>query len=300
MESKNVGIFNISKIIKCSLIAKKIQIFGFAFIKGYNKVRMDNIIEPNDTFDFSSISLAHPTGIQGGAYFTKIQHSDKPLYIQTPKGLTKQGFIPNGKKMYTDLMFDNNNDPFIRWLENLETKCQELIFAKGDVWFENPLDKNDIETAFASPMCIYKSGKFYLVRVNIKVNSTTNVPNIKIYGENENPMTIDDIKDDTKIISIVEIQGIKFTSRNFQIELELKQMMILNTEVLFEQCLIKPMNNKMRVLPNVAVAVVENNPISNTVFSSNIKEETKKEILATAMDRTVPPLPKPDWKSLEI
>ena len=34
---------------------------------------------------------------------------------------------------------------------------------------------------------------------------------------------------DTYIISIIEIQGIKFSSRNFQIEIELKQVMVLNT-----------------------------------------------------------------------
>ena len=36
---------------------------------------MDNIIEPNETFDFSKLSLAHPSGIQGGAYFTKIEYN---------------------------------------------------------------------------------------------------------------------------------------------------------------------------------------------------------------------------------
>ena len=200
---------------------------------------MENIIQPNDSFDFSAISLAHPTGIQGGAYFTKIYNSGKPLYIQTPKSLTKQGFIKNGKKIYTDLMFDNNDEHFIHWLENLENKCQDLIFEKKDSWFENQLDKNDIETAFTSPMRIYKSGKFYLVRVNVKVSSSTNVPNVKIYNENETPLTIDDVNNETNIISILEIQGIKFTSRNFQIEIELKQSMVLNSDALFESCLIK-------------------------------------------------------------
>jgi hypothetical protein len=200
---------------------------------------MENIIQPNDSFEFSSLSLAHPTGIQGGAYFTKIYNSGKPLYIQTPKSLTKQGFIKNGKKIYADLMFDNNDEQFINWLENLETKCQELIFEKKDSWFENQLDKSDIETAFTSPMRIYKSGKFYLVRVNVKVTSSTNVPNVKIYNENETPLTIDDVTNDTSVISILEVQGIKFTSRNFQIEIELKQSMILNSDALFESCLIK-------------------------------------------------------------
>jgi hypothetical protein len=166
-------------------------------------------------------------------------NNNKQLYIQTPKCLTKQGLVKNGKKIFTDLMFDNNEESFIHWLENLENKCQDLIFDKGETWFENKLEKNDIESAFVSPIRVYKSGKYYLLRVNIKVNNTTNIPAIKIYNENELPQTIDDINSETNIISIIEIQGIKFTSRNFQIEIELKQTMVLNTDVVFENCLIK-------------------------------------------------------------
>jgi hypothetical protein len=200
---------------------------------------MENIFQPNDKFDFLHISLAHPTGIQGGAYFTKIQMHNKPLYIETPKSLTRQGFVKNGKKIYCDLMFDNNDAQFIHWLENLENKCQELIHNKGDSWFENKLEMNDIETAFASPIRIYKSGKYYLVRVNVKVNYNTNIPSIKIYNENELPTTIDDVTSENYMISILEVQGIKFTSRNFQIEMELKQAMVLSSEKIFESCLIK-------------------------------------------------------------
>jgi hypothetical protein len=200
---------------------------------------MDNIIEPSDEFDFSNLSLANPTGIQGGAYFTKIENNNKALYIQTPKSLTKQGFVKNGKKIVVDLMFNNNDEKFINWVENLETKCQELICEKGDSWFQNKLEINDIETAFASPLRVYKSGRYYLMRVNVKMNYATNAPSVKIYDESELPLSISDINENTNIISILEIQGIKFTSRNFQIEIELKQSMVLNTEILFDNCLIK-------------------------------------------------------------
>ena len=43
---------------------------------------MENIIEPNQEFDFSKITLAHPVGIQGGAYFTKIEHNKKPCIFK--------------------------------------------------------------------------------------------------------------------------------------------------------------------------------------------------------------------------
>ncbi len=199
---------------------------------------MDNIIDPNQNFDFSKLTLAQPVGIQGGAYFTKILNNNKPLYIQTTKSLTRQGFVKSGKKYYCDLMFDNNSEVLINWFEKLEDKCQNLIYAKADSWFQNALEMNDVESAFNSIIRIYKSGKYYLVRTNIK-NSPNGEPSIKIYNESELPLEINDIKPETNIISILEIQGIKFTSRNFQIEIELKQVMVLNNDPIFESCLIK-------------------------------------------------------------
>ena len=199
---------------------------------------MDNIIEPTKTFDFSKLSLAHPSGIQGGAYFTKIEYNKKPLYIQTGKSLTRQGFVKTGKKYYCDLMFDNNSEILINWFENLEEKCHKLIFEKKDDWFQGSLEENDIETAFNSIIRIYKSGKYYLARTHVK-NSKDDLPTVKIYDENEKVMSINEITPETEIISILEIQGIKFTSRNFQIEIELKQIMVLNNEPTFESCLIK-------------------------------------------------------------
>ena len=139
-------------------------------------------------------------------------------------------------------MFDNNSEMLIRWFENLEEICQKLIFDKSEAWFQNSLDKNDVETAFNSVLRIYKSGKYYLLRTNVK-NSLNNEPSIKIYNENEHPLTITEINSDTNLISILEIQGIKFTSRNFQIEIELKQAMVLDDQPIFDNCLIKSSKN---------------------------------------------------------
>jgi hypothetical protein len=229
---------------------------------------MDNIIEPNETFDFTKLSLAHPSGIQGGAYFTKIEYNKKPLYIQTCKSQTRQGFVKTGKKYYCDLMFDKNSESLINWFENLEERCQKLIFERRDTWFQNSLEENDIESAFNSTIRVYKSGKYYLVRTNIK-NNHNNTPSIKIYNEKETPMTMEEITNETNIISILEIQGIKFTSRNFQIEIELKQIMVLDNEPLFDNCLIKT-TKKSPVKP------LEEDPKVDELKIDNIKLDDKK------------------------
>lgn len=194
---------------------------------------MDNIIEPTLEYDFSKLYLGPPTSLAQGSYFTRIMYgTNKPLYIQTPKSLTKQGFIKSGKKSYTDLMFDNTDTVFIQWLENLEATCQDLIYNKGQSWFETKLEKDDIESAFTSSMKIYKSGKYYLLRINVK-------PNVKIYNEQNDIVTCEEVLPEHNVISIIEIQGIKFTSKNFQIELELKQSMIVSPDPFLDVCFIK-------------------------------------------------------------
>jgi hypothetical protein len=245
---------------------------------------MDNIIEPNKTFDFSNLTLSHPVGIQGGAYFTKIEYNKKPLYIQTTKSLTRQGLVKTGKKYYCDLMFDKNSEDLIHWFENLEEKCQKLIYEKKDDWFQGNLEESDIETAFNSLLRVYKSGKYYLLRTNIK-NSKDDVPSIKIYNENEIPLGISDITNETLVISILEIQGIKFTSRNFQIEIELKQVMVLDNEPIFENCLIKS-NKKPLEQTSLEEMKEISNPDSNlkgiivteSIITNDLVEQTSSEV----------------------
>ena len=208
---------------------------------------MNDIIEPTMDYDFSNIYLGPPSTIAGGAYFTRIMYNNnKQLYIQTPKSLTKQGFVKSGKKIYVDLMFDNNDTVFINWIENLEAKCQELIFSKGDNWFQTKLDKDDIETAFTSPFKIYKSGKFYLLRVNVK-------PNVKIFNDDTQIISLEDLTADKTLISIIEIQGIKFSSRNFQIEIELKQSMVVSPDPFLDACFIKKPNKKQASIKDVDI-----------------------------------------------
>ena len=189
------------------------------------------------------------------------------MYIQTTKGLTKQGFIKSGKKYYCDLMFDNNSEKLINWFEKFEEQCQKLILEKGESWFQNNLELNDIENAFNPIIKIYKSGKFYLIRTNVK-NSALNEPTIKIYNESEIPLFMSDITNETNIISILEIQGIKFTSRSFQFEIEIKQIMVINDEIIFDNCLIK---NKKNI--NLNISNNSKIPLENTKTEDNLEKD---------------------------
>jgi hypothetical protein len=195
------------------------------------------IHDTNDSFDFNKLILTKPSLISGGNYFIRCLVNNNPVYIQPPKCKTKQGFNKAGKKFYCDLMFTNENENFIRWMENLENHCQQYIYKNREKWFDGNMELHDIENYFTSPLKLYKSGKYYIARIG--VNTILNKPALKIYDENENEVDMESINDNTNVVTIIEIQGIKCSSRSFQIELDLKQMMVLQPTNLFEKCIIK-------------------------------------------------------------
>ena len=207
---------------------------------------MDNICikYPTRKFDFSETTLTYPKSIGGGSYFTKILHQNSSLYLQIPKCTTKQGLIKSGKKMYCELILDNINEELVGWFEMLEDKCKELLLKHSPEWFGNSISQDDIDYAFRNTLKSYKSGKYSLVKTNIKMNASTETPILSCYDENQNPQSVGMITPETNIVAILEISGIQFTSRQFSIEIEMKQIMIVNDlyeeDVCFNKCVIKP------------------------------------------------------------
>ena len=198
---------------------------------------MTEIYEPTASFDFNKLVLNKPTQVSGN-YFIKYSINEQSLYIQPPKSVVKQMVLnKSAKKSHCDLIFSQENEEFINWIENLESHSQKKIFENRKSWFETELEMDDIENSFTSPMKSYKSGTYYVVRTNMtpRLGKIT----VKVYDESEVDIPVEDISGNMTVISILEIQGIKCSAKNFQIEIELKQMMVLNPVDLFEKCIVK-------------------------------------------------------------
>lgn len=222
-----------------------------------------DVFHPNDTFQFDQLQLTHPNSIAGGSYMTRYSYynSKQPLYIQSTKTRSKQGIVVSGKKAYIDLLITASelDSEFTEWIANLEKRSVDLLYEKRHLWFTQELDRTDIENSFTSPIRAYKTGNF-LVRVNLEPsrNFTHIQPfSCKVFDEHKKPVSVEHIKDDHTIISIIEFQGIKFTSRNFQMELILRQVLVIPDVPLFETCVI----SEPKPLPPSSVTVT---PVSGS------------------------------------
>ena len=200
---------------------------------------MENILEIrnlDDEYDYSLIKLSSPSIQAGNNYYTNITigDHDKNLYIQFPKCNTKSGYVKNNSKCYADLVFSASDTRIIKWLENFESYLQAEIYKKRDIWFDTEITLDDIQELMTPIMRSFKSGKNILIRCNIKNHKCS------VYDENEVLLDLDKFTVEQEIIPLVSINGVKFSSRNFVIEFNLTQIMILTSkDDLEKNCLIK-------------------------------------------------------------
>ena len=122
---------------------------------------MENIIQVSnmENFDFSSISLKNPKPVQGGSFLSHVKHNNNALVIQTPKIKTKKGITQTNKHVYTDLVFENDNNEFVEWVENLEERVRDIILEKSETWFHEPVTLDEIEYNWNSSLRTYKQTK---------------------------------------------------------------------------------------------------------------------------------------------
>lgn len=256
------------------------------------------VYHPNDTFHFDQIHLSSPNSITGGSYLTKYTYYKKPLYIQTPKTISKQGIVVSGKKAYIDLLITGTNEhdtEFIQWITDLEKHSVDLLYEKRNLWFTQELDKVDIENSFTSPIRAFKTGS-YLLRVNLELNrlQTHIQPFLcKVFDENRTIVPVDYVKADHNIISIIEFHGIKFTARSFQMELILRQVLVIPELPLFETCVITTNTNTNTTNDS---SFNEEEPLGKRLETQPLDENSTKEFVEKideSFKSYVPPTPPP-------
>lgn len=214
---------------------------------------MNNIFDTDSTFKFENISMTTPTSVGSGTFFSKIFVNRSPLYIQSPKCKTRQGIVQSGKKIHADLVFTNDDEEFIQWMESLEQTVKKHIYNNRSKWFDTDMDEDDVDSYMTPAIKFVKSGKQCLLRVNVSQRIGT-AP-LKIYDEDEQSVEMNSINETTSMITILEIQGVRCSSKSFQIDIELKQVMVLKPVNLFEKCIIKTQSKPIQQQDNIRLEV---------------------------------------------
>ena len=219
---------------------------------------MENLLNPTKDYPFDDITIKTPRALQGGTFCANLEINEGPILIQTPKCKTKSGIHKTAKQLYCDLLFFEEDEEFIDWLEKFQIKIQDLIYDNNSKWFHEELSKDDIEYHWNNSLRTYK--KKQLLRTFIHKEKRFNKIKLQIYDTDENELTADDLTPEKKIISIIEFVGLKFSSQSFHLDICLRQIMIINEKPIFNKCLIKinnPQTKNSKSIDNIQ-SVVEN------------------------------------------
>jgi len=200
---------------------------------------MSGPYEPNDDFPFKKLTLANPHGLQGGAYFSKMRLDGEMLLIQTPKCSTKNGMHTTEKKVYCDLLLTDAHEGFRKWLTDLEERVQGLIYEKREAWFHSEMDHDSIQYHWQPVLRRYKGDKHLLRCFIPRPKSARMRKQVLIFDEDECPLSLDAIDEKARLVSILEVTGLKFTTQSFQLEFCLRQAMVLRNQDILGKCLIQ-------------------------------------------------------------
>jgi len=225
-----------------------------------------------NNFNFNNINLGQPSVHNSSSgFFSRIYNNGESLYIQTNETFTKQGIIET-KKPYIDLMFPSDDNLLIDFLEKLETDIMAKIYSKKDIWFHNPIELEDIENSFISSVRLYKSGKFYLIRTNF--NNINN--NYNLFNEQNEKINPSLINEKSKIISILEIQGVKFTQKSFKLEIINKQILLIDEANIFNNCMISNLGKNDKI--NTSNEINSSNNLNNTTIKQHINDSNNEDL----------------------
>lgn len=232
---------------------------------------MDIYLPDAQTFDFAALTLADPVPVPGqnGFYTTKLSLKGKPVYMQLPQGVTKDAFVATKLGKYCDLMYERQQrGDLVAFFEQVEFTCQDLIDAQKNKWFQNDLTHDDIENMMSSVTRLYQSGKYVLIRAHIMASGANNSMKFVAYNEKEIGVDLDAVLPNRPVIPLLLLDGVKFSSKSFDIDLKLVQLMVLD-DTSVSACLIKRIVAPMAPMarPGAESTPVENEPLARAAVA---------------------------------
>ena len=237
---------------------------------------MDLLLDINNINQelFDNIVLQTPAPLQGGTYLAKLTINDNPILFQTPKSKTKKGIVINNKRNYCDLLFEDSPNQLLTWINSLENTIMTKIYEKAEIWFNDKPSLDDIQYNWNTSLKIFK--KHTILRTFLGKSKNINDV-LSVYDSDQNRSSVHEITNDTTIISIIEVTGLKFSSSSFHLEYCLRQIMIIKDLPIFDKCIIKLSSNQNNKTEKYnSIDSVEEKEVTN-IAENNVQSLTNDE-----------------------
>jgi hypothetical protein len=210
--------------------------------------------------DSAALATPKPYPNQTGLYLTSLHiDGDKTLCLQLPACKLKTAVSASSKNKQVELLYDRKgNETVNECLEQIMFVCQQHIYNQKEKWFQSEFTMDDLDNMMQPIVKLGKGGSKCSVKATIVTKA--GVDKTMGYTPQNGTVDIETLDVSHEFIPLLAIDGIKFTSKTFEVELRLMQFMMLTSFSQTNMCKIKtPGSNKHAVA--VAAAAVETTPV---------------------------------------
>jgi hypothetical protein len=220
-----------------------------------------------DEVDMNQINYSKPEKV-GTSYFGSLSYGEhlKPFYIQTPKVKSKINIkdVEDKKIPYLDIEIPNGNFDIYDFFLNIDDKNIKTTFQKSQEWFNKELPLEAIDDMYKRSTKPFKKNENPTLRFRLPV--VKNKIQCGVYNQQRVFVDINEIKNDSEIILILHIRGLKVLKQNFYCDCYVSQIKLFQDK-----------DTKYNIIPEYAM--VDEKEEDDDIFDEEIIQSiiSKKE-----------------------
>ena len=179
---------------------------------------------------------------QGNHYYSQIYHGDnKPVYIQTPLlGCGIPGSNLNSKNSLLQLKIDGDDFGIYDFFLKLDDHNVDQTFSMSKEWFGKELPVNVIDDMYRRGTKPFEKGSN--PSLDFKIPFTKDKCECICFNKEKQSVEIADIAEDSELVCIVHIKGLKFLKKEYYCDCYITQIKVNEVRVnksFFDECLIE-------------------------------------------------------------
>ena len=225
-----------------------------------------NILDFN-SIDIDKLNFNKPEKIKGGSYMSLCNYNNENIYIQSPRLTTGKGILKNDTRCSLDLEFDKSHWRFYEFMTNIDDHNVIQIQKNSQEWFDKEFPLDIVEDFYNTPIKIGRGNKPPVLR--IKIPLVKGEIGCSIYNAQNNIITHNDIKIDSKILCVLKFQGLRFLKQQVICEwvpIQLKVFQTGNNNVyLINANLLSDVEHEQKIR--------DSNIINNNIESYNLLDK---------------------------
>jgi hypothetical protein len=223
---------------------------------------MNSSIRKYEDIDVKDMIYNSPVKI-GSSYYASIGYGEncEPLYIQTPKikSLHNLEHIKGKSNPYLEVEIPNGKYDIYDFFLNMDDQNMKTTFKNSKSWFKKELPLEAIDDMYKRTVQPVKKHQNPKLKFRLPVIKNKIVCNV--YNQQRVYVDLEDIKEDSDIILILHIRGLKILKQYFYCDCYISQIKVF-----------QPENVKFNIMNNYSILddKDDDDDIYNDIFAEEI------------------------------